>query len=177
MGIVIGPAVCPLWNMMTWKKASGTGAIVAAWSGLVLAIIGWLVAAFVQSGTISVASLGTNEVMLSGNLIAIISSGIIHYGWSTCIDPCDYDFDELDRNISLVEQDERGLTDAEKDPAELALAEKWITRRGYILTFVLIFLWPVLSVPAGVFSKSYFAFWVLIVRLGARCVFVISFFC
>ena len=87
MGVVIGSAVIPLWNMMTWKKASGTGAIVAAWSGLVLAVIGWLVAAQVQSGSISVDTLGTNEVMLSGNLIAILSSGFIHFVWSMFIDP------------------------------------------------------------------------------------------
>jgi len=31
MGVVIGSAVIPLWNMMTWDKASGTGAVVAAW--------------------------------------------------------------------------------------------------------------------------------------------------
>jgi len=79
MGIVIGSAVCPLWNLMTWKKASGTGAILAAWLGFILAVIGWLVGAFIQGGEISVKTLGTNEVMLSGNLVAIISSGAIHY--------------------------------------------------------------------------------------------------
>ncbi len=40
MGVWIGSAVVPLWNMLNWKKASGTGAIVAAWTGLVLAVIG-----------------------------------------------------------------------------------------------------------------------------------------
>ena len=162
MGVVIGSAVVPLWNLMTWKKASGTGAIIAAWSGLFLAIIGWLVGAKVQSGHISVATLGTNEVMLSGNLIAILSSALIHAVWSIFIDPQDYDLSELDSHISLVEQDMRGLTEEEKDPVVLRNAEQWITRRGYFLTFILIFVWPLLSVPAGVFSKSYFAFWVLV---------------
>lgn len=190
-GVVIGSAVVPLWNMMTWKKASGTGAIIAAWSGLVLAVIGWLVAAHVQSGEITVDTLGTNEVMLSGNLIAILSSAFIHFFWSMFIDPHDYDFSELNRHITLVEQvsltefcrvirrleklylflkivsffkfqDMRGLTEAEQDPVELRRAERWITRRGYALTLILIFVWPVLSVPAGVFTKSYFAFWVLL---------------
>ena len=162
MGIVIGSAVCPLWNMMVWKKASGTGAIIAAWAGLFLAIASWLIAAKVQSGVITVDSLGTNEVMLAGNLVAIISSGIIHFVWSTLIDPQDYDFSTLDANISLVEQDLRGLTAEEKDPVILRRAERWIARRGYVLTVVLIFIWPLLSIPAGVFSRSYFAFWVLI---------------
>ena len=161
-GVVIGSAVVPLWNMMTWKKASGTGAVIAAWSGLILALISWLVAAQIQSKDISVDSLGTNEVMLSGNLVAILSSGFIHFVYSMFIDPQDYDFEELDKHIQLVEQDMRGLTAEEQDPVALRRAERWITRRGYVLTLILIFVWPILSVPAGVFSKSYFAFWVLV---------------
>merc|ERR1719223_1624093 len=82
MGIVIGSAVIPLWNLMTWDKASGTGAVIAAWGGLVLAVSSWMIAAAAQSGSISVSTLGTNEVMLSGNVIAICSSGIIHYVYS-----------------------------------------------------------------------------------------------
>ena len=34
MGIVIGSAVIPLWNLMTWDKANASGAIIAAWGGL-----------------------------------------------------------------------------------------------------------------------------------------------
>lgn len=162
MGILIGSAVFPLWNMMTWTKASGTGAIIAAWSGLALAIAGWMIAATIQSGSITIDNLGTNEAMLSGNLVAILSSGLIHYVYSTFIDPQDYDFATLDASIKLVEDDQRGLTEAEKDPELLANAERWITRRGYCLSVMLIIVWPLLSLPAGVFSKSYFAFWVLI---------------
>jgi hypothetical protein len=147
---------------MTWSKASGTGAVIAAWSGLVLAIVGWMVAAIIQSGDITIDTLGTNEAMLAGNLIAIFSSGFIHYVYSAFIDPQNFDFSTLDSKLRLVEEDHRGLSEAEKDPHKLAKAERWIVRRGYILTLVLIVIWPLLSIPAGVFSKSYFAFWVLI---------------
>merc|ERR1719464_857833 len=93
MGVVIGSAVIPLWNLMTWSRASGTGAIVAAWGGLCLSVTAWIVAAHLQSGEITIASLGSSEVMLSGNVVAIGSSGIIHYIWSTCIDKSEpYDF-------------------------------------------------------------------------------------
>jgi urea-proton symporter len=162
MGIWIGSAVCPLWNMMTWDKASGTGAIVAAWSGLVLAVVSWTVAAKIQGGEVNVDTLGTNEVMLSGNLVAIVSSGVIHYLYSVFVDPTVFDFAMLNERIKLVENDTRGLTDDEKDPVVLDAAERWIKNRGYVLTLFLIFIWPLLSIPAGVFSKSYFAFWVLI---------------
>ena len=162
MGVVIGSAVIPLWNMMTWDKASGKGAVIAAWSGLVLAISGWLIGAQVQSGSISVATLGSNEVMLSGNLIAILSSGLIHYVYSKFIDPADFDFATLDANIHLVEQDLLGLGVKQQDKTELRRAKRWITCHGYLLTFVLILVWPLLSIPAQVFSKDYFAFWVLV---------------
>jgi urea-proton symporter len=162
MGIVIGSAVIPLWNLMTWKKASGTGAVLAAWGGFGLALVCWLIAAQVQAGKITIDTLGTNEVMLSGNLVAIISSGIIHYVYSVFIDPQDYDFSELDKHITLVEQDLRGLTDEEKDPVLIAKTERWITRRGWALTILLVIVWPLMSVPAGVFSRSYFSFWVMV---------------
>eukprot|EP00592_Proboscia_alata_P012032 CAMPEP_0194393512 /NCGR_PEP_ID=MMETSP0174-20130528/123337_1 /TAXON_ID=216777 /ORGANISM="Proboscia alata, Strain PI-D3" /LENGTH=687 /DNA_ID=CAMNT_0039189203 /DNA_START=27 /DNA_END=2090 /DNA_ORIENTATION=+ len=162
MGIVIGSAVMPLWFMMTWSKASGTGAVVAAWSGFILALIGWIAGAHIQSGEVTIASLGTDEVMLSGNLIAILGSGFIHIVWSLLIDPTDYDFAELNGKIRLVEQDMSGLGEEQQDAKLLADSHRWITRRGYILSFVLIILWPILSVPAGKFSRNYFAFWVLV---------------
>ena len=162
MGIIIGSAVIPLWNMMTWDKASGKGAVIAAWAGFFLAVIGWLVGAKIQSGRVSVSTLGTNEVMLSGNLIAILSSGFIHYVYSKFIDPQDFDFSQLDDNIKLVEQDLSGLGEEQRDKNELRRAKRWITRRGYLTAFVLIFVWPILSIPVQVFTESYFAFWVLI---------------
>ena len=45
---------------------------------------------------------------------------------------------------------------------DIRRSKRWITRRGYLLTLVLILVWPILSVPAGVFTKDYFAFWVLV---------------
>eukprot|EP00543_Licmophora_paradoxa_P000345 CAMPEP_0202441512 /NCGR_PEP_ID=MMETSP1360-20130828/1067_1 /ASSEMBLY_ACC=CAM_ASM_000848 /TAXON_ID=515479 /ORGANISM="Licmophora paradoxa, Strain CCMP2313" /LENGTH=724 /DNA_ID=CAMNT_0049056549 /DNA_START=45 /DNA_END=2219 /DNA_ORIENTATION=- len=162
MGVVIGSAVAPLWLMMTWSKASGTGAVIAAWGGLILAVVSWLVAASIQGGSISVDNLGTNEVMLSGNLVAIFTSAIIHVFYSYVIDPQDYDFSTLDQNIELVEADTSGLEPEQQDPVELQKSYLWITRRGYVLTVVLVIVWPLLSVPAGVFTKDYFAFWVLV---------------
>lgn len=176
MGIVIGSAVIPLWNLMTWDKASGTGAVIAAWGGMLLAVIGWLVGAQVQSGSVTISTLGTNEVMLSGNLIAILSSGLIHYVYSKFIDPQEYDFSTLDAAISLVEDDTRGLGADEQDATMLRRAERWITRRGYVLTLVLVVIWPLLSIPAGVFTKDYFAFWVLVaIAWGFGAAIIITF--
>jgi Na+/proline symporter len=148
--------------VLYFQRASGTGAIIAAWAGLFFAMIAWLVAAKALDGEVNVDTLGSNEAMLSGNIVAIVSSAFIHYVYSKFIDPQDYDFAELDQHITLVEQDTRGLTDDEKDPVLLRRTERWIKNRGYWLTLILIVIWPLLSVPAGEFSRSYFAFWVLV---------------
>jgi len=100
--------------------------------------------------------------LFTGNLIAILSSGLIHVLYSLFVDPQDYEFAELDKQITLVEEDLRGLTEAEQDLVELRNAERWITNRGYALTLVLVVVWPIMSIPAGIFTKSYFAFWVLV---------------
>ena len=162
MGIMIGSAVIPLWNMMTWEKASGTGAIVAAWSGLGLALTAWLVTCSAKNGSISVPNLGQNVPMLVGNLVAILSSGTIHFIWSMLYPQTGFKFSELDANIKLVEDESSGLTDEDKDPVMLAKSKQWIVWRGWALTIVLVVIWPILSVPAGVFSKDYFSMWVLI---------------
>ena len=176
MGIVIGSAVIPLWNMMTWSKASGKGAIIAAWGGFVLALVAWFVGAAVESGSVSVSTLGSNPVMLSGNLVAILSSGLIHYVYSKFIDPQEYDFATLDANIHLVEQDTAGLTEDVINKDDIRRSKRWIIRRGYLLTFVLIIVWPILSIPAQVFTESYFSFWVLVsIAWGFGAAIVISF--
>merc|ERR1712045_69072 len=111
MGIMIGSAVIPLWNMMTWEKASGTGAVVAAWSGLCFALISWLSTCSAMSGSITVPNLGENVPMLVGNLVAILSSGLIHMVWSFLYPQTDFKFSELDANIKLVEEEVSGLTE------------------------------------------------------------------
>merc|ERR1719354_1262678 len=175
MGIMIGSAVIPLWFLMTWEKASGTGAVIAAWGGLALSLTTWMIAAGVQSGEVTVASLGTNEVMLSGNIVAICSSGLIHAGYSMVF-PQNFDFTTLDSKIKLVENDNSGLTAEEQDPEMLEASSRWIVSRGWVLTIVLVVIWPLLSIPAGKFTKDYFAFWVLVaIAWGFGAAIIITF--
>ena len=79
-------------------------------------------------------------------------------------------------SITLVEDDTRGLGADEQDATMLRRAERWITRRGYVLTLVLVVIWPLLSIPAGVFTKDYFAFWVLVaIAWGFGAAIIITF--
>jgi hypothetical protein len=48
------------------------------------------------------------------------------------------------------------------DPVALDKAIKWTWITGGLLTLVLVILWPLLALPAGVFSKAYFTMWIII---------------
>jgi hypothetical protein len=164
MGICIGSAVIPLWNMMTWDKANATGAVFAAWGGMISGVIVWMITASIESGEISVTSLGGNWPMLFGNVVAIGSSGVIH-GVMSMGSPQNFDWGVFERDITLVEDDRTGLDDEDYDPAFLEEALAWIRQWGIGLSVLLCVVWPVLSLPAGVFTRDYFAFWVFIAIL------------
>jgi len=160
MGNAIGSAVVPLWNLLMWKDANAVGAIVAAWGGMVLALGTWIIYALAQSGEISVASLGQLEPNLAGNLVAICSSGIIHYLFSIS-KPQNYDFKSMGQ-IEMLEEDNRGLDEADFNDEFLVEAKRWVQKWGWAFTIIMVIIWPVLSLPAGVFSKGYFAMWVFL---------------
>lgn len=160
MGTAIGSAVIPLWNMLMWKKANAVGAIVGAWGGMVLAVITWLVVASVQSGEITVDTLGKLEPNLAGNLVAILSSGLIHVILSL-LKPQDYDFESMGE-IKMLEDDQSGLDPEDYSDKFLDEAKAWISKWGCGFTILMVVIWPVLSLPAGVFSKDYWSMWVLI---------------
>jgi hypothetical protein len=160
MGNAIGSAVVPLWNMLMWKDANAIGAIVGAWGGMVAALTTWIVYASAQSGEVTVESLGQLEPNLAGNLVAICSSGIIHVVFSLAM-PQNYDFKSMGE-IAMLEDDKRGLDETDFSEKFLAEAKAWVQKWGWFFTIVMVVVWPALSLPAGVFSKSYFSFWVFI---------------
>jgi len=160
MGICIGSAVIPLWNMMMWSKANAAGAVAAAWCGMILAVITWMIAASYQSGSISIATLGKNEPMLAGNVVAICSSGLIHAIFSMA-KPQNYDFKSMGE-IAMLEDDKRGLDPEDYKDEHLVAASAWVKKWGWGFTIVMVIIWPILTIPAGVFTEEYFSFWVFV---------------
>lgn len=51
-------------------------------------------------------------------------------------------------------------TSEDYNDEDLSKAKNWIMKVGLSFTVVIVILWPVLSLPAGVFSEGYFDFWV-----------------
>jgi hypothetical protein len=160
MGNAIGSAVVPLWNMLMWKDANAIGAVVAAWGGMVLAISTWLIVCAAEFGEITIDNLGTLNPNLAGNIVALGSSALIHVVFSLAA-PQNYDFKSMGE-IKMLENDQSGLDEQDYTVEFLDEAKAWITKWGWGFTTLMVIIWPVLSLPAGVFTKDYFAFWVFI---------------
>ena len=73
------------------------------------------------------------------------------------------------RDIKLIEEDHSGLQAELYDTKDLDAAWKWIAKWGVGLTILFVIVWPALSLPEGVFSKSYFAFWVFVSLAWGFC--------
>src|SRR5690348_5836937 len=106
MGVLISSAVLPVTFSLMWKKQSATAAIVAPLGGLVISITAWLVCAKLYSGEITLATTGTDQAMLAGNLGALISGGVISVIISL-IKPDNYTF-EGTRALQQVTDDSPG---------------------------------------------------------------------
>ena len=162
MGIAIGGAVFPIYACLTWSKASAAGAMTGAVSGLAAGLIVWLVTAKAYAGSITIDTLGGDYPMLGGNLAAIFVSAFVCIIMSI-MKPQNYDW-QTTREIALVEEDgtdESELT-AEDSPEAMDKAAVWMKWACWGFTAVLVVLWPLLALPAGVFSKGYFTFWVAV---------------
>jgi len=178
MGIFIGSAVVPLSLALTWKKCSGfaavTGAILAQFAGL----IAWMIQAkltskklgvaggFPVGGNVSYESLGTLNAQLAGNCAALFGSIFVTVPISL-IWPQNYDWKELRKitdgnQVDTAETDDSAKLDAEgaDSPEAMDIALSWTYKTGGVLTLVLIILWPVLAIPAGHFTASYWGWWV-----------------
>merc|ERR1719399_684322 len=108
-----------------------------------MALATWMIYAQAQSGEVTVDSLGQLEPNLAGNLVAILSSGLIHAALSLAM-PQNYDFVSMG-NIQMLEDDQRGLDEADYGEKFLAEAKAWVQKWGWTFTIVMVIIWPILS--------------------------------
>ncbi|KAK4741272.1 hypothetical protein SAY87_024860 [Trapa incisa] len=160
MGVIIGSAVMPIAFMLLWRKANAFGAILGTISGCLLGIITWLTVTKVQYGRVNLDTTGRNAPMLAGNLVSILVGGAVHAICSMA-SPQNYNW-ETTKEITMVEKDQTELPDEEFKEEKLVQAKHWIIRWGVGFTLLIVVLWPVMSLPAKVFSKGYFTFWAVI---------------
>ncbi|PSR80146.1 urea transporter [Coniella lustricola] len=73
MGVIISSAVLPATLTLTWSGLNKWAASLSPVFGLALALIAWLVTAHKTCGNLGVTCTGSNNPMLAGNVVALLS--------------------------------------------------------------------------------------------------------
>ena len=173
MGILIGSAVIPIALTITWSKTTRAGAVAGALVGVMLSLLTWTsVAAAESGGVVDIGSLGGAFPMLYGNVVAILSSGLICVVISLAQNK-KYDWTLLNKEMKLVEQTEASAAEIEKralDEATLKKAFKFSLKGGGILTIICVVLWPMPLYFSGfVFDLAFYSLWVMIAVVWVSC--------
>ena len=186
MGNFIGSAVAPVTFALMWKDCSAFGAIAGATCGLCSAMIAWMLVAlrvkFTDKGgdcvsIINVSTLGDINALLAANLCALFVSPFVCVVISLA-QPQNFDWKVLKAETDgmLIEDDKNAhLADSGMESEEaMDVAYKWTLWGAVIMTAILIFIWPALSLPAEVMSPGYFGWWVAIAFLWGHAAFFIT---
>ncbi len=162
MGILIGSAVIPIALTITWKRTTRGAAVAGAIIGLFIALTAWIGTAASlpeYGGAINLDSLGNNYSMLYGNVAGILSGGAITVIGSL-IRKVPFEWEEIKKKITLVEQTEADLLAADQDEATLKKAFKFSLKGGGLMTLVLVVIWPLPLFFSGyVFDINFFHLW------------------
>lgn len=150
MGVLIGSAVLPIAFMLLWRKANATGAILGTVTGCVLGIITWLSVTKIQYGRVNLDTTGRNAPMLVGNLVSILTGGVVH-AICSMLWPQNYDWSTT-KQITVVEKEKTDLPAEEFKEEKLIRAKAWVVKWGIGFTVLIVILWPILSLPAGNFE-------------------------
>jgi len=166
MGILIGSAVIPIALTITWSKTTRAGATAGALIGVMLSLLTWTsVAASEANGVVDIASLGGAFPMLYGNVVAILSSGLICVVISLAQNK-KYDWAQLNTHMNIVESDMSDKIKAEiaaraQDEETLKKAYKFSLKGGGILTIICVVIWPLPLYFSGyVFDLGFYSMWV-----------------
>ena len=166
MGVLIGSSVVPIALTITWRRTNRYAATAGAVAGLFAALGAWVgMAASLPEfgGEVSLASLGHNYSMLSGNIAGIVTGGAIAFVGSLA-SRTRFDWNMMRYRIKLVDTGSGSRDDAadpDADEATLRRAFKFSLRGGVAITLTLTLAWPMPLFFAGyVFDAWFFSLWV-----------------
>lgn len=165
MGLMVSSTVPPLTFMLLWPAVPKEAAMASAIGGQICAIITWLVHAKVVYHELTVSdSLQKLGPTLSGSVVSIVASAIICASW-TIVMPDRANSYARFRDIQVV--DDVQMPVLPEETVEMDKSFRLSSTIAIILSVLLVVVWPVLAVPAGVFSESYFGLWVVISMIWA----------
>lgn len=184
MGVMISAAVIPATLTLFWRRQNWIAAAGSPILGLACALIAWTVTCAKEfDGVLSIENLGSNNPMLAGNVVALLSPivfvPILTFGFGAD----DYDWSSMaaikqgdDAYGSSSGDEGRGLEGGEgplppgvtlvapeQDMVKLNKASrlaKWLT---VVMAVSFLVLWPMPMYGSGyVFSKPFFTGWVTV---------------
>merc|ERR1719482_512846 len=183
MGIMLGSAVWPVAMLVLDNRVSATGAMAGAIGGNIGSVIAWVVVAATENdgnvcgGTDSKCgdqgggvpyndTLGQLKPQLAGCLTALLLSALVCSVVSAC-NPQNFDWKEFSTKITLIDDDGGSATssaipDWEMSEEFLNSAKAWIVKYGGGVSLILIVVWPLATLPLGVFPKAIWNLWVAV---------------
>lgn len=180
MGVMICSAVIPATLTLFWKRQNWIAASGAPILGLICALVAWTVTCARDfDGVLSIENLGSNNPMLVGNVVGLLSPlvfvpvltytfGADDYDWASmaaikqgddaCVSPIEGGLESgSDHGPSFV------VVAPEQDMAKLNKASrlaKWLT---VVMAVSFLVLWPMPMYGSGyIFSKPFFTGWVTV---------------
>lgn len=187
MGVLISAAVLPATLTLVWKGQNKWAATLSPIFGTAFAIIGWLVTAKKTCGVLDIACTGSNNPMLAGNVIALLSPivlipvftlafGIDKYDWKSMMAIRRGDDHELASAAGLDLEEIPGHQETqaafEREQTMLSRAFKISVSMTAFLTIAMLILWPMPMYGSGyIFSKPFFTGWVVVGILWIFCSF------
>ncbi|KAI1334666.1 Na+/solute symporter [Xylariaceae sp. FL0016] len=186
MGCIISSAVIPATLTLVWSGQNKWAAALSPIFGLAFALIAWLVTAQKDCGSLGVACTGSNNPMLAGNVVALLSPLILipiftlifgkdHYDWKSMMAIRQGDDHDLAAQAGMdVEQTVGGHVETtnefETEQSKLMRASKISKWTTVGLTLAFLVLWPFPMYGSEyVFSKPFFTGWVTVGIIWIFC--------
>ncbi|KAI2782172.1 Na+/solute symporter [Daldinia loculata] len=186
MGCIISSAVIPATLTLVWKGQNKWAAALSPVFGLAFALIAWLVTARKECGALDVTCTGSNNPMLAGNVVALLSPlvlipiftlifGMDNYDWKSMMAIRRGDDHELATTAGVdLEQTAAGHVETAnelvEEQAKLSRASKISKWTTVGLTLAFLVLWPFPMYGSSyVFSKPFFTGWVTVGIIWIFC--------
>ncbi|KAI2610480.1 Na+/solute symporter [Hypoxylon sp. NC1633] len=186
MGCIISSAVIPATLTLVWEGQNQWAAALSPIFGLAFALIAWLVTAQKECGALDVTCTGSNNPMLAGNVVALLSPlvlipiftlifGMDHYDWKSMMAIRRGDDHDLAVSAGVdLEQTAGGHVETTNEFADeqsklmrASKISKWTT---VCLTLAFLVLWPFPMYGSSyVFSKPFFTGWVTVGIIWIFC--------
>ncbi|KAI6370802.1 hypothetical protein MCOR25_004091 [Pyricularia grisea] len=177
MGVIISAAVLPAALTLTWSGLNRWAATLSPICGLVAALAAWLATAKRECGVLDVTCTGSNNPMLAGNVVALLSPVVLIAIFTVIFGVDKYDWVSM---MNIRQADDHDLTDAAGVDAEVAQAQQAETHDSFeeeqrklvragkisktmtvLMTVAFLVLWPMPMYGTGyIFSKPFFTGWV-----------------